>query len=483
MSRARTGTIDRLKNGTHGARVTLPDGSRPRLGTFTTKRAAREAIDNCIADIAEAPTSLKALGPAWLDARELAGMKSIDSMRSVWATWIATSPFHDRALKSIQRSDVKRWAMAIFHTRSHSTASNALNLLRTFLAEQVDDEKLKSNPADSVKIPKDEDTDDEWTYLQRAEPVMLERACTREEWLMASVAWGSGIRQGEQRSLLLADVHVDGDEPRMVIRYGKPGKSTKANKVRTVPLFGVALAAMREWLKLLPTYAKTNDRKLVFPTRTGGVRAKGHFFGLESVGEKTPGKKRQRRDHWLMIVSRSGIGREFRWHDLRHSCATWALCGWWGRRWSLVEVRDLLGHHSVTMTERYAHLAESALRDAAAEQRAIGHQSATSFGNPALLHLVAGSGTGRDPEENRARAPALGRLAAEYEAAAGGSDAVELARALSALVDGLGSSWARLTAARGGPFVHARAMEIVEGILDAESPPAQPVAAPGRQGA
>jgi integrase len=480
MSRARTGTIDRLKNGTHGARVTLPDGTRPRLGTFTTKREAREAIDSCIADIADAPTSLAALGPAWLDNRELAGMKSIDSMRSVWSTWIATAPFYNRALKSIQRSDVKKWALSIFHTRSHSTASNALNLLRTFLAEEVDDEKrLKVNPADGIKVPEDEDTDDEWTYLQRNEPALIERACTREEWLMASVAWGSGIRQGEQRSLLLPDVHVDGEEPRMVIRYGKPGKSTKANKVRTVPLFGVALAAMREWLKLLPTYAKKNERGLVFPTRTGGVRAKGHFFGLETVGEKVPGKKRQRRDHWLMLVERSGIGRTFRWHDLRHSCASWALCGWWGRRWSLVEVRDLLGHHSVTMTERYAHLAESALRDAAAEQRAIGHHSATTSGNPGLLHLVAGSGTGRDPEENRVRPPALGRLAAEYEAAAGGSDPLKLESALSALVAGLATSWATLTAAQGGPLAYVRALDVAEGILDVVDAEGQPVTRKG----
>jgi len=59
--------------------------------------------------------------------------------------------------------------------------------------------------------------------------------------------------------------------------------------------------------------------------------------------------------------------REVWWHLLRHTCATSLLCGWWGRRWSLDEVSKLLGHSSVKVTERYAHLLDSALAGIAAE--------------------------------------------------------------------------------------------------------------------
>jgi site-specific recombinase XerD len=55
------------------------------------------------------------------------------------------------------------------------------------------------------------------------------------------------------------------------------------------------------------------------------------------------------------------------WHSFRHTCAAALVSGMWARRWTLEEVKGLLGHESITTTERYAHLADSALRQAAAE--------------------------------------------------------------------------------------------------------------------
>ena len=61
-------------------------------------------------------------------------------------------------------------------------------------------------------------------------------------------------------------------------------------------------------------------------------------------------------------------GMPIRWHDLRHTCASWMVSGWiGGRRWGLEEVQALLGHAEHKMTERSAHLAQSALEKAALE--------------------------------------------------------------------------------------------------------------------
>ncbi len=56
---------------------------------------------------------------------------------------------------------------------------------------------------------------------------------------------------------------------------------------------------------------------------------------------------------------RAGID-DFRIHDLRHTCAAWLVTA----GIPLAEVRDLLGHRSIQMTERYAHLAPENIRSA-----------------------------------------------------------------------------------------------------------------------
>ena len=54
--------------------------------------------------------------------------------------------------------------------------------------------------------------------------------------------------------------------------------------------------------------------------------------------------------------------KDFRIHDLRHTCASLAV----SEGVPLTAIRDLLGHSSVTVTERYAHLAPENVRDAVA---------------------------------------------------------------------------------------------------------------------
>ncbi|MDO6460897.1 site-specific integrase [Granulosicoccaceae sp. 1_MG-2023] len=63
---------------------------------------------------------------------------------------------------------------------------------------------------------------------------------------------------------------------------------------------------------------------------------------------------------------RAGI-EDFHIHDLRHTCAAWLVTA----GVPLTEVRDLLGHSSIKMTERYAHLAPENVRAAVAKLEAV----------------------------------------------------------------------------------------------------------------
>ena len=78
----------------------------------------------------------------------------------------------------------------------------------------------------------------------------------------------------------------------------------------------------------------------MFPGKRGTVRDK-------------PGVRRALR----AALARTGLDVTLRWHDLRHTCASW----WVLAGGDIFRLSKLLGHRSVVITERtYAHLAPEA---------------------------------------------------------------------------------------------------------------------------
>jgi site-specific recombinase XerD len=65
---------------------------------------------------------------------------------------------------------------------------------------------------------------------------------------------------------------------------------------------------------------------------------------------------------WAKLLARAQIS-QFRWHDLRHHFASRLV----QRGVPLNTVRDLLGHSSVAVSLRYAHLAPDRRREAVAK--------------------------------------------------------------------------------------------------------------------
>lgn len=130
----------------------------------------------------------------------------------------------------------------------------------------------------------------------------------------------TGMRRGEVLGLEWSRV----DLARRTVRL--ESQHTKSRRGRTIPLHDRAVAA------LASCRARHPDHALVF----GGVQDfKKGFAGA---------------------CRRAGI-HDFRPHDLRHTCASWLVMA----GTPLYEVRDILGHASITQTERYSHLAQENL--------------------------------------------------------------------------------------------------------------------------
>jgi len=77
---------------------------------------------------------------------------------------------------------------------------------------------------------------------------------------------------------------------------------------------------------------------------------------------------------WTTALSNAGI-EGFRWHDLRHTWATWAATN----GVSLLELQQLGGWASLEMVQRYAHLLPSHLRSAADQVTRPGHNLVTLY--------------------------------------------------------------------------------------------------------
>ncbi|NEX19754.1 site-specific integrase [Thiorhodococcus mannitoliphagus] len=180
------------------------------------------------------------------------------------------------------------------------------------------------------KVERPTEPDGRVRFLSDEEREALLTACreSRNPWLHTVVvlALSTGMRKGELMGLRWPDV----DLPRGRITL----RETKNGETRVVPLTGPALALLKEHAKV-----KRLDTDLVFP---GQARP------------SSPVQPVDLRAAWEAALKRAEI-KDFHFHDLRHTTASYlAMNGA-----SLAEIAEVLGHKTLAMVKRYAHLSEA----------------------------------------------------------------------------------------------------------------------------
>lgn len=157
-------------------------------------------------------------------------------------------------------------------------------------------------------------------FLADDERMRLLEACKEgPPWLLpvVTVALATGMRQGEILGLRWPD--VDLERKRLVMHETKNGER------RAVPLTGPALTTLRAWSKV-----RRLDTDLVFPETKGFHH------------------------RWWDALERAKL-TDFRFHDLRHTAASYlAMHGA-----TPSEIAEVLGHKTLQMVKRYAHLSDS----------------------------------------------------------------------------------------------------------------------------
>lgn len=165
-------------------------------------------------------------------------------------------------------------------------------------------------------------------YLDAEERMRLLQACRESKnpylYIVVVTALSTGMRRSEILNLTWSN--VDLDKGRITLHETKNGER------RVVPLVGHALELFRQHESI-----RRIDTMLVFPSFRG----------------QKPQKALNLRGAWETALEMAKIA-DFRFHDLRHSCASYLAMG--GA--SLAEIGELLGHKNLQVTRRYSHLSE-----------------------------------------------------------------------------------------------------------------------------
>jgi integrase len=181
---------------------------------------------------------------------------------------------------------------------------------------------------------------------------------------MIITALDTGMRRGEMLALTFADI----DWKAGLIRLR--GETTKSGLTRHVPVPTARLKAVLEWLALDASGAKKPEEAFVFTNAVGERVHFNHATWQRTVLKAhgiTPIWSARHKYKGLSVDSQAAYRKvNLHWHDLRHE---------YGSRLSergvpLGQVRDLMGHASITTTERYDNQTLAALQAAAARLEA-----------------------------------------------------------------------------------------------------------------
>lgn len=221
--------------------------------------------------------------------------------------------------------------LARLHKRlARSTIERKVACVRSFFRHLVREGRLAANPARRLKAPRKEQRAPSFLSVDEAAALLDqgpgEGQDGAREAALLELLYSTGLRVGE-----LVSLDVDSIDRRleMVRVIGKGGRE------RVVPVGGQALAAVEAYLEEWQPVRSGTGTKALFLNKRGGRLT-----------------DRSVRNILNLVMSRLAKARKISPHSLRHSFATHLL----GNGADLRAVQEMLGHSSLSTTQKYTHL-------------------------------------------------------------------------------------------------------------------------------
>ena len=226
--------------------------------------------------------------------------------------------FGNRTAASITPQEIERWLAG--NGWSAGTINRFRATLSLIFRLAIANRKAEANPVKLVRRKKE--NNGRIRFLSAEEETALRTVLVSrypEHLPELDIALNTGLRRGEQYSLTWND--VDFGTKLLAV------SQTKNGETRHIPLNTVALAAFAE------LYRNSSGEGYVFTNRHGDRLLKGR--------------------HWFEPAVREANVKDFSWHCLRHTFASRLVMAGVDLR----TVQQLMGHKTIQMTVRYAHLA------------------------------------------------------------------------------------------------------------------------------
>ncbi len=235
------------------------------------------------------------------------------------------SPSGDPDMAKVDRIAIRKYLSFLHRRNKKSSIARKVSALRSFFKYLVREKLVPSNPAKNVSTPKIEKSLPTALTVDEAFRLMespAEKSRFRDRAIL-ELLYSSGIRVGELVGLNMNQLDLD---------LGIVKVMGKGRKERIVPVGMKAVEALKAYLT---ERGDLGDEEPIFINHRGGR------LTARSVGRLV--KK---------YTKRSGIFRKISPHSLRHTFATHLLDAGADIR----EIQEMLGHVSLSTTQRYTHL-------------------------------------------------------------------------------------------------------------------------------
>lgn len=332
------------------------DYREPLGGLQATREDARRLLDAAIVELREKRTLRHGITFAihadneiqarLQDARrkyknEAMANKQVATFKSIVKCWLSDAPWFDFPIHVIERDDLQT---TFNHLRDEAESSKGepltghfIHNVARFVRAVFDRAGIVPSPAERLNLPPKGEKDVRYLDLEAQVRLFSSQQLELEDRVMVGCGMGTGLRVGELLAIEPADVHLNADDPHVIVRYGGPHRApTKGKRARRVELFEPGLGFWRIWME---RFFRRGSR-LVFAGPEGGYRK--HW------PENFP--------RWAPVARIDRLSS----HIMRHTYAVSMLSGTWGYDPKSMEfASNQLGHADIQTTQRYYAAFES----------------------------------------------------------------------------------------------------------------------------